>query len=65
MKPRDEIQDLYFWLGAEAEKVGFTPWRTAAWLAPKRRSAVDCPIHNKPQIGARLPFCPLGDPPLS
>jgi hypothetical protein len=29
---RDEFQDLYFWLGEEAERVGFTPWRTVAWL---------------------------------
>ncbi len=28
---RCEIADLYFWLGAEAERVGFTPWQTA-WL---------------------------------
>jgi hypothetical protein len=28
---RDEIQDLYFWLGEEAERVGFTPWVTG-WL---------------------------------
>lgn len=29
---RCEIADLYFWLGEEAERVGFTPWQTA-WLA--------------------------------
>jgi len=29
---RCEIADLYFWLGVEAESVGFTPWQTA-WLA--------------------------------
>lgn len=28
---RCEIADLYFWLGEEAELVGFTPWLTA-WL---------------------------------
>ena len=28
---RDEIQDLYFWLGEEAERIGFTPWQTA-WV---------------------------------
>jgi hypothetical protein len=28
---RDEIQDLYFWLGEEAERAGFTPWATG-WL---------------------------------
>jgi hypothetical protein len=28
---RDEIQDLYFWLGEEAERAGFTPWVTG-WL---------------------------------
>jgi hypothetical protein len=29
---RCEITDLYFWLGADAEIVGFTPWQTA-WVA--------------------------------
>lgn len=29
---RCEIADLYFWLGKDAEIVGFTPWQTV-WLA--------------------------------
>jgi hypothetical protein len=29
---RCEIADLYFWLGKEAEMVGFTPWQHV-WLA--------------------------------
>ena len=29
---RCEIAGLYFWLGEEAERVGFTPWQTA-WVA--------------------------------
>ncbi len=33
---RCEIPDLYFWLGEEAEHVGFTPWQ-AVWLVAPRR----------------------------
>jgi hypothetical protein len=36
---RCEISDLYFWLGEEAEKVGFTSWRTL-WLAPPQTPIV-------------------------
>ncbi len=43
---RCEISDLYFWLGAEAEIVGFTPWQTA-WLAP---------IVSLPPLGESLPI---------
>ena len=33
---RCEIADLYFWLGEEAERAGFTPWQTV-WLSAQRR----------------------------
>ncbi len=33
---RSEIADLYFWLGADAERFGFTPWQTSYLVGPRR-----------------------------
>jgi hypothetical protein len=39
---RFEVADLYFWLGEEAERVGFTPWQTAWLVAPIDVSTGEC-----------------------
>jgi hypothetical protein len=63
---RDEIQDLYFWLGEEAERAGFTPWVTG-WLGKDRMEhGVDklgvpfwpCPGCGKQWIKTQRNYCP-------
>jgi hypothetical protein len=40
---RCEIGDLYFWLGEKAERVGFTPWRSAMLTLPAKQPVQEVP----------------------